>query len=423
MDALNKGSLDVLVPRSLITDGVNFLDLSCNEEGLSPVRIVWESGKIKSLAGIRNSPKSPGKILLPRFAEVHTHLDKAFTWQDFPNYIGTYQNALDLNLNEHKRRTSNGIKYRAEKALNLALKNGIRAIRTHVDSLELVVDQSWDVLIELKKKWKPLIDIQLVALVPLEYWESPEGEILLERVSKFGGLLGGVVSPPFNGSKTSKSLIHLIRIANQIGCGIDLHIDESDLFPGAGLKLLIKALNKIELKVPLTCSHSSSMSLLAPKALSDLADQLAFYKVNVVALPLTNAWLLGRNGRDTSMKRPLAPISQLQKAGVTVAIGGDNIKDPWFPLNGLDPIGLMAFSIPLAHLAPWQRLGLSSLTTSSARIMGLKWDGTFFKGSPADWVLLEADNWSEALSFQVKRNIIINGNFLEEFINLKNSNF
>ena len=148
---------------------------------------------------------------------------------------------------------------------------------------------------------------------------------------------------------------------------------------------------------------------------------MANNKLKVVALPLTNSWLLGREGRSTLIKRPLAPIFQLQKAGVVVSVGGDNVNDAWFPLSNFDPINLMAFSMPIAHLSPWDRLGLSPFTTSAAHILGLPWDGLIQKGSPADFVLLDSDSWVKTLSERPKRKVIVNGEFLNELPNVNDS--
>ena len=233
------------------------------------------------------------------------------------------------------------------------------------------------------------------------------------RVAKAGGLLGGVIVPPFDKEVTSSLLLEMLKIANNLGCGIDLHIDEHQSQPAAGLKQLVQVLDQLDINVPITCSHSSSMGLLPPRILRRLADRLARHRVTVVALPRTNAWLLGRQVRQTPVERPLAPILQLQQAGVTVAIGGDNVQDPWFPGGDFDPLALMSSAMPLAQLAPWHRLGLAPFTTSVAEIMQLIWDGTIQKGSPADFVVLEASTWSQALSKPPRRKVLIHGEWLE----------
>ena len=72
----------------------------------------------------------------------------------------------------------------------------------------------------------------------------------------------------------------------------------------------------------------------------------------------------------------------------------------------------MATSLPLAQLAPWERLGLAPFTTTAAELMSLEWDGTFQVGGPAEFMLLEAASWSEALSTPPKRQVLMAGSWL-----------
>ena len=417
------GSIDVLVPRCLIGEGANILGVSVDFEGLCSLQVEWRHGKICSIKGLKDASKVPNEILLPRFSEPHAHLDKAFSWSRAPNYKGSYQEALVANLNDYKSRSQGQLLFSVEKSLNLALVNGIRAIRSHIDSFGENVMRDWDLLEDIRKKWRDKIFLQFVALVPLEFWQTYEGELLAQRVALNGDLLGGVIAPPFNKKKTIKSLLHLVQLANRLNCDIDLHIDESQSFPAAGVKLLLEVLGRIKNEISITCSHLSSMALLREKSISNLAKEMAEKKLNVVALPLTNSWLLGRNERSTSIKRPLAPIFQLQKAGVVVSVGGDNVNDAWFPFTNFDPINLMAFSMPIAHLTPWERLGLSPFTSSAASILNLQWDGVLQKGSPADFVLLDSNSWVKALSERPKRRVVVNGEFLNELPKNKKSTF
>ena len=108
----------------------------------------------------------------------------------------------------------------------------------------------------------------------------------------------------------------------------------------------------------------------------------------------------------------MAPIRQLQRAGVTVAVGGDNVQDPWHPGGDFDPLELLRFSLPAAHLAPWQRQGLAPFTTAASRLMGLEWDGVLRPGSPADLVVLAAGSWSDLLARSPQRRVLRAGHWL-----------
>jgi len=408
------GRVDVLVPRCLIGNGQDVLGTSINTEGLLSAQVEWRDGIITSIGGLQKTSKVPEEILLPRFAEPHAHIDKAFSWSRSPNLRGSYQEALAANLREYELRSEEELIFRVEKCLNLALVNGVRAIRSHIDSFGKTALRDWNLIESIRTKWQEKFFLQYVALVPLDFWQSDEGELLAQRVALNRDLLGGVIAPPFNKRKIYKSLLHLVQLANRLKCDIDLHIDESQFCPAGGLKLLLEVLGQVKNEISITCSHLSSMGLLREKEISFLANKMAKNRLKVVALPLTNAWLLGRKNRSTLTKRPLAPIFQLQKAGVDVSVGGDNINDSWFPLSNFDPINLMSFCLPVAHLSPWDRLGLSPFTWSSAYLLGLKWDGLFQKGSPADFILLDSNGWVKALSERPKRRVVVNGEFLNE---------
>jgi cytosine deaminase len=164
--------------------------------------------------------------------------------------------------------------------------------------------------------------------------------------------------------------------------------------------------------VPITCSHASSMALLPPRACDQLAERLAAADIAVVALPTTNFWLLGRAAGRTPCCRPLAPIRSLQRAGVRLAIGGDNVQDPWYPGGDFDAVELLRWSAPLCQLMPWQRLGLAPFSTAAAAVLDLAWDGVLRVGGPADLVLLGAGTWGELLARPPQRRVLRAGQWL-----------
>jgi cytosine deaminase len=83
---------------------------------------------------------------------------------------------------------------------------------------------------------------------------------------------------------------------------------------------------------------------------------------------------------------------------VEVAIGGDNVRDPWYPGGDFDPVDLMRFAMPACHLMPWQREGISPFCSAAARLLELEWDGVIRLGCPADLLVLDVADWSELLA-------------------------
>jgi len=358
--------------------------------------------------------RPPLPLALTPLVEPHAHLDKCFTATAFPNWDGTMAAALALNQAEHQQRSQAGVRQRAERALQRAWRQGLRAIRSHIDSVGPGARPSWDALLELRRQWADRLELQLVALAPVAHWATPEGAQLARWVAGHGGLLGGVIGPPYGaGPADRQALEALLAQAEQLGIGVDLHVDEADRQPGRGVTLVAATARRLGTTVPITCSHASSLALLAERAQRRLAEQLAAAGIAVVALPTTNAWLLGRRPGRTPLLRPQAPIQELQLAGVAVAVGGDNVQDPWFPGGDFDPIELLRGCVAVSHLHPWRRLGLAPFTTAAARVLGLAWDGVLRCGAPADLVVLAASSWPELLARSPRRRVLRGGIWLE----------
>jgi cytosine deaminase len=254
------------------------------------------------------------------------------------------------------------------------------------------------------------LTLQFVALAPLEFWDTTDGEDLAKIFSSNGGILGGVVVPPFNKKNTNKFLAKMLFLASKYKLEIDLHIDESIIEPGAGIKVLLETIENLKINsIPITCSHLSSLISLSNRDILNLGEKMAKKNIKVIALPLTNFWLLNRSNKTTSLKRPVAPIKQLQKSHVDVSLGSDNVQDPWYPFGNFDPFYMLSCSIPMLQLNPWERMTLSSIFLAPSRLLNLKWDGLIQKGCPADFVILDAQRWADVFSTSLKRKVYIKG--------------
>ena len=399
------------LPRALLDPLVRLP--AADDQGLVAVQLEQADGRIRAIHGLAAGSAPSLPLALTPLVEPHAHLDKAFSGEAFPNPDGTMAGAMAANGREAAERQAEAVRRRGERALERAWRYGLRAIRSHIDSLGPWAIPSWEVLLELRRHWQSRVELQLVALVPVGHWSTPEGEAFAAWVAARGGLLGGVLGAPFRSTPADRAdLLALMRLAERLGCGVDLHVDESAEEHGRGVALVSDLLLRHRIVVPLTCSHASSMALLADRPCRRLAEAMADAAVGVVALPTTNLWLLGKHQRRTPSLRPQAPIHQLQQAGVTVAVGGDNVQDPWFPGGDFDPIALLRFSLAASHLVPWRRLGLSPFSTAAARLLGLDWDGVLREGSPADLLVLGASSWGELLARPPRRRVLRAGRWL-----------
>jgi len=408
----NSGKLQVLVPRNLC-ELEKEADIYVNIEGLTPLEISWDKGVVSNIRSITEEKNLINKIMFPRFVESHAHFDKSFSWINYPNLLSNYENALSVNLEEHVTRTANTVLKRAEKSLNLAIKNGYRAIRTHIDTYNFQDQEIWPKLFNLQKKYSKFLSLQFVSLAQIDFWGTKEGDLFAKNFKLNNGILGGVLVPPFDRPKIIKSLADMLLLAEKYNLEVDLHIDESSVEPGSGMKILLNTIEKLNSDVKVTCSHSSSLLLLKDGDLNKLTERMYKKNLKVIALPLTNFWLLNRHEKNI-ISRPVAPIKQLQKAFIDVSIGSDNVQDPWYPFGSFDPFYLMSHAMPMLQLNPWDRLSLSAIFNAPSRLLNLNWDGVIKIGCPADFVIVEGNCWGDIFSGNIKRKIIIKGNCYEK---------
>ena len=70
-------------------------------------------------------------------------------------------------------------------------------------------------LLNLQKRFSSKLQLQFVALSPLEFWDTEKGKELAKKISTNQGILGGVVVPPFNKRKTIKLLSKMLLLADK----------------------------------------------------------------------------------------------------------------------------------------------------------------------------------------------------------------
>src|SRR5205085_8790736 len=135
---------------------------------------------------------------------------------------------------------------------------------------------------------------------------------------------------------TPEKFLHLLfEVAERSGLPLDVHIDEHLNQSGALLNSLIDLTHAYGLSGRVIAGHCSVLSALPPADARHLMVRLAEAGIGVVTLPAANLFL---QGRDASRLPPLGltRVSELLESGVKVAIGSDNIQDPFVPVGSGD---------------------------------------------------------------------------------------
>jgi cytosine deaminase len=242
-------------------------------------------------------------------------------------------------------------------------------------------------LLGLREQLRDVLDLQVCLLA-----SSLADTAALERALDLGvDVLGGC---PHLADDPVKELTRLLDLAERRGIDVDLHTDEQ-LNPGMlTIRELARQVSARGLTQRVTASHCVSLGSLDPAALADVLAEVRDAGLAVVTLPITNLYLQGRESA-APVPRGLPAVRELLAAGVTVAAGGDNVRDPFNPVGRADPFETTSLLVTAAHLNAEQ--ALHAVTDAGRTVLGLPPAGPF-QGGLADLVAVQADDLTDVLA-------------------------
>ncbi|MCV7256254.1 amidohydrolase family protein [Mycobacterium hackensackense] len=341
-----------------------------------------------------------GFVLTAAAAEPHAHLDKALSWPELNPPLGDLHDAIATWQEGSPRLDEQSFRRRATQATTAMLANGITAVRSHVDVLPGDDPlRAVRVLAEIREALQGLMTIQIVVLAgPF----TPTA-VIESALDAGADLVGGA---PHIAEDPLAEVNRLLTIAEKRGTGVDLHIDEFM----DGDHLTIEAYADRVADWPRerirTASHCSRLATLPPADLDRVAAALADASVAVIALPITNLYLQGRRGASAG-RRGITAVDVLRAAGVLVAGGADNIRDPFNPVGRADPFETASLLVTAAHQTP--HVAADLVTDSARAVLGLEPAGPRV-GARADFLAVRGTDIVDVIAgAPPDRVVIVNG--------------
>lgn len=343
-----------------------------------------------------------GYILLPAPAEPHAHLDKALLGSRVTNESEDLVGAITAVIEAYRLMTEDDIADRALRAIRQAVAHGYTAIRTHLDCRVGVGSRSVAVLQSLRQELREFIDLQLVALAgPVAGEDGAGHRALLEESLEAGAdLVGGV---PTLEEDSEASVRELLAVASSYGVGVDLHVDETLDSDARALRILADRVIETGFAAPVTASHCVSLASQPLADIQDTARRVHDAGIRVVALPQTNLYLQGRELSHTA-PRGITAVRELRDAGVLVASGGDNWRDPFNPMGRIDAMETASLLVSAGH----QRVAdaYESVSAAARALMGLP-ETRIAPGYPANLLAIRGDNLADAVGRASEDRVVI----------------
>jgi cytosine/creatinine deaminase len=385
-------------------------------DGFAIVDILVNDGAIAKIApaGAVDFGDAPqvamsGRIVLPLFVDVHTHLDKGHVWRRKRNPSGDFAGALTANIEDRSANwTAADVAARMEFGLRCAYAHGTTAIRTHIDSVGPQTRISWPVLAEARARWRGRIDLQASPLFTIDHTADPSHMADVEEMldAHGTGILGAVTRMAPN---LHQGLGVLFDLAERKGWELDFHVDESSDPAARSLKVIADTAIERRFSRRILVGHCCSLALQEDDERRETIDAVARAGLSVVSLPMCNMFLQDRENGRTPRWRGVTALHELKAAGVNVMIASDNTRDPFYPFGDLDMFEVWREGVRILHLdypfADWA----PAVSSAPAKAMGLDL-GEMRPGRAADMILTNARDFTELLARpQSDRVVLRNG--------------
>ena len=378
-------------------------------DGRTGIDIAVENGTIASVehqiqASAGTEIDATGRLVTPPFVDPHFHMDATLSL-GLPrmNISGTLLEGISLWGELRPSLTQEALVDRALRYCDLAVSQGLLSIRSHVDTSDprLVTAGA---LIEVRKRVKPYIDLQLVAFPQDGYYRAEAGVESLNRALDMGiDIVGGI--PHFERTMEDgrASVEALCRIAADRGLPVDMHCDETDDPMSRHIETLAAQTVRFGLQGRVAGSHLTSMHSMDNYYVSKLIPLMAEAEINVIPNPLINIMLQGRH--DTYPKRRgMTRVRELMDAGLNVSFGHDCVMDPWYSMGSGDMLEVAGMALHVGQMTGVEamRACFQSVTETPAKILHLDGYG-LAPGCYADLVLLDAGDPIEAIRLKAAR--------------------
>jgi cytosine deaminase len=237
--------------------------------------------------------------------------------------------------------------------------------------------------------------LQLIA-VPQEGWfdtpgtlEDGAGEFITASLERGVKVIGGNVNGALWPSQPQDQVDATFALAAKHDCDIDYHLDNADVPHAFTLPYVAEKVIAQGWQGRVAVSHIASLAQVSDAQAAQTIDRVREADISVCVLP-------------TRIR--LTRVMELMEAGVNVACGTDNLRDPFVRFGDADPLKALLLLAQLTFNlsdAGLERLWATA-TTHAARMLRLPNYG-LAPGCAADLMVIDAPSAAQAILQQSPR--------------------
>lgn len=339
-----------------------------------------------------------GWTMLPTFTDIHTHLDKAFTSEQISNSSGTLREAIENYQSALPEFKEEDMIERMRRLMDRALSYGTGRMRTHINvSEDNTGNMALQAASKIKEEYKGILDLQIIAMVGRISTPLTKNAALQHCLLSYN--IDGIGGAPHLSENCNEEIEDIFAFASTRNLLVDLHVDEQDNPNVRSIYHIIDQVKKYDYQKKTTAGHLCSLSAMEEKTAASIIDEMVQEQIYAVTLPTANLCLQGRDDKKNVRRGTTRVMSFLEKEAV-IAVGSDNVNDPFHPFGDGDMLLTALVSAYANHLTSQKDISrlFQMITTKPAEIFGET--NCIQEGEKADFILIEGTGEIELLSVQ-----------------------
>lgn len=269
------------------------------------------------------------------FVNTHAHFDKAF----YITKEGLDKAHMDMeakwNLSDEIKRNSSeeDIENRIRTALDLMISQGVKLACSFVDAYDAVGHKAINAANKIKEEYKNKITF-LTATQPLGGLLDPAARNLYEEITAKADIAGGL--PSYDRPYTQKNLDILFSIAKNLNKPLHVHIDQENNPHERDTELLLHYTKKHKYEGRTVAVHALSVAAQPKKYRQKIYKKMAEIGMSAIVTPTEAINMRQLDQYNAPVHNSIANVPEMIEAGVTVALGTDNICDFYGPFTDGD---------------------------------------------------------------------------------------
>jgi cytosine deaminase len=336
-----------------------------------------------------------GRLVSPGFVDPHLHLDKCLTSQRSPGTASNLDEAIRAVRAIKAGFTVADVAERGRRALRMGLQHGTVSARSNCEVDRSAGFNALEGLQQASREMAAQVDVQLIAF-PQEGWfdtpgtiEDGAGSYVAQALERGVKVVGGNVNASLWPSDPQAQVDATFALAAQHDCDIDYHLDNADVAHAFTLPYVAEKVIAQGWQGRVAVSHIASLAQVSDAQAAQTIERVREADISVCVLP-------------TRIR--LTRVRELMEAGVNVACGTDNLRDPFVRFGDADPLKALLLLAQLTFGlddASLEKLW-SMATTRAARMLRLP-DYGLAAGCAADLMVIDAHSVPQAILEQSTR--------------------